>query len=43
MLTYSLCELIEIIALEKMPSFLIILIHYETLKLITLSDDPLSE
>lgn len=43
MLTCSVCELTEIIALEKAESFLIILVLYETLKLVTLSDDPLSE
>lgn len=43
MLTCSVCELTEIIALEKVESFLIILVLYETLKLVALSDDPLSE
>lgn len=43
MLSSSVCELTEIIALEKVQSFLIILAFYETLKLVTLSDDLLSE
>lgn len=43
MLASSVCELAEIIELEKVQHFLIILAFYETLKLVTLPDDLLSE